>query len=402
MNIKKQIKKLYFFQTVNALNIADSVWVLFLLSRGFTLMEIGLAEGFFHLVSFLCEVPSGMAADLLGRKRAMAASCISSLLSALLMALSTNFAGVCASMGFCALGYNLLSGTLEALTYDSLLIAGQADQYIKVSSVQNTIYRIVQAISGLSSVIAVALGYMKVYLVSALLAMASAAIAYSLTEPLATKAQKHRQQNPFDDLFGRLRRQIRMSKDFLIHQPRILWVMAADCSVACVTYLTYMLLQEHLVTAGVPRAIIGLPLLLIQLAGAIGVILAPRLKARFFKISLGCAAGAGLGTLSAGSNILPIILAGASFAQAADGIIDLHTDNHLNQKFPSDQRATLVSINSILYSCMMIIASPIAGWVCNLWSVTTGLAVLGITLILSTCVCGIIYVIHGKQKQNRK
>ncbi len=47
---------------------------MFLGLRGFSLAEIGLAEGFFHLVSILGELPSGLAADLLGRKRVLAAS----------------------------------------------------------------------------------------------------------------------------------------------------------------------------------------------------------------------------------------------------------------------------------------------------------------------------------------
>ena len=45
---------------------------MFLGLRGFSLAEIGLAEGFFHLVSILGELPSGLAADLLGRKRVLA------------------------------------------------------------------------------------------------------------------------------------------------------------------------------------------------------------------------------------------------------------------------------------------------------------------------------------------
>ena len=399
MNIEKQIKKLYLFQAANALNLTDAVWVLFLLSRGFTLLEVGFAEGFFHLVSFLCEVPSGAAADILGRKRAMVASGISSLISALLMAFSTGFVGVCASMGFSALGYNLLSGTLQALTYDSLLLAGQADRYLKVGAVQNTIYRTVQAVSSLGSVVAVPLGYMGAYLIGGLLASASAAIALSLTEPLVTQDQKNRQRNPFVDLPGRLLRQFRVSKEFLVRRPRAGCIMLADCSAGCVTYLTYMLLQRNFVELGVPEAFVGLPILLIQLAGALGTAAAPRLKSRFFRISMGCAVGVGLGTLLTGSSILPLAAAGAALAKAMDGIIDVRTDNHLNRMFPSDQRATLVSVNSMVYSLMMIPASPAAGWICDLQSTAAGLEILGGTLVLSALVCDAIVVRYRRNVQ---
>ena len=40
-----------------------------LAARGFSLWEIGLAESVYHIVSLFCEVPSGMAADLLAAGR---------------------------------------------------------------------------------------------------------------------------------------------------------------------------------------------------------------------------------------------------------------------------------------------------------------------------------------------
>lgn len=41
---------------------AGSVWVLLLAARGWPLVEIGLAEGLFHVVSLCCELPSGLLA----------------------------------------------------------------------------------------------------------------------------------------------------------------------------------------------------------------------------------------------------------------------------------------------------------------------------------------------------
>lgn len=397
MNIEKQIKKLYLFEFVNAINITDAVWVLFLLSRGYSLFEVGLAEGFFHIVSFICEVPSGFIADIFGRKRTMVAAGVAGAISALLMAASTGFIGICASMGFSALSYNLLSGTRQALTYDSLVMANKSEQYIKVSAVQNTIYRVMQALSSISSVVAVALGYMRAYLVSGLLALFSVIITLFIKEPIVTESQKYRQRSPLADLKSRLKKHINVSKDFLIHHPRTVCIMLADCSVACATYITFMLLQQHLVALGLPKAFIGTPLLIIQLAGAAGTALATRLKGHIFKIAICCAVGAGVGTVLAGSSILPLAVAGAVFANALDGAIDLQVGNILNQEFPSDQRATLVSVESMMYSLLMILVSPTVSFICNLQSVSVGISVLGIALVILTPVCGIIYK-RGKVK----
>lgn len=66
-----------------------------------------------------------MAADLLGRRRTLIFGGALGVVSAATMAFAPSLAFICAGMGLKALGYNLLSGTTEALTYDSLKAAGR-------------------------------------------------------------------------------------------------------------------------------------------------------------------------------------------------------------------------------------------------------------------------------------
>lgn len=93
MNLKKQLSNVYLYTFFSTFTITDAVWVALLAARGFTLAQIGLAEGIFHAVSLLCEVPSGMAADLLGRRRTLAAGGGAVLLSGLAVAGKTRYNG---------------------------------------------------------------------------------------------------------------------------------------------------------------------------------------------------------------------------------------------------------------------------------------------------------------------
>ena len=95
MKIKMQIARLYGLEFLTAFGLAQVIWLALLAGRGFSLAQIGLAEGFFHLVSFLCEVPSGMIADLLGRKRTLVAACLVRAAAALCMVASRGLLGVC-------------------------------------------------------------------------------------------------------------------------------------------------------------------------------------------------------------------------------------------------------------------------------------------------------------------
>ena len=65
--IKNQIRCLYASSILANLSLTGA-WVAILASRGFSLVEIGLAETCYHAARLLTEIPSGTLADVFGRK----------------------------------------------------------------------------------------------------------------------------------------------------------------------------------------------------------------------------------------------------------------------------------------------------------------------------------------------
>ena len=53
MNIKRQSVLMYLYEAALAFRMVDAVWVIFLLERGFSLAEVGTAEGVYHITSML-------------------------------------------------------------------------------------------------------------------------------------------------------------------------------------------------------------------------------------------------------------------------------------------------------------------------------------------------------------
>ncbi len=196
MNLKRQFFFLHIYNFLVSFRVADGVWVVFLLARGFSLAQVGIAEGVFHVVSFLCEVPSGMLADLVGRKRTLALSGLFGMLSALAMAFSQDFFGVCLSMAFQALMYNLCSGTQEALTYDSLKAVGQEGSYLKRNA---WLMGASQASASLSSLLggaAALLGFFPAYLITAACSAVCASAAFALVEPRSPRPSASGRSTP--------------------------------------------------------------------------------------------------------------------------------------------------------------------------------------------------------------
>ena len=138
-NIKKQISRLYSSAIFAQISLSGA-WVAILAARGFSLAQIGFAETVFHIVSILFEIPSGVLADVFGRKKTLLISCLMRIIGNLVMVFSNNFALVCVSIAFQALNYNFSSGSGDALAFDSLKSVGQESHFEKYSSNQVIIY----------------------------------------------------------------------------------------------------------------------------------------------------------------------------------------------------------------------------------------------------------------------
>ena len=181
-NIKAQIHKLYTLTTVGYFRIAGASWVALLALRGFSMFEIGMLESIFHIVSSIFEIPSGVVADVFGRKKTMVLASLVSFVSGLFMILSNNFWSVAFAIGFSALSYNLESGTREALAYDSLKFAGQEEKYNRFASTEMMLYRITSSTATLCAGFALWLGYRKAYAFDIVFSLIAIGIACSLNE----------------------------------------------------------------------------------------------------------------------------------------------------------------------------------------------------------------------------
>lgn len=414
MNIKKQTVLMYLYEAALAFRMVDAVWVIFLLERGFSLAQVGIAEGIYHVTSMIFEVPSGMAADLFGRKRTLLLSGIVGICSAVFMTLEGWTGFVYCAMIFSALSLNLASGTEEALVYDSLLEAGREETYKKVWANISLIARVASALACAASPIAIVIGFKYTYYISAFLYLCTILFVLSVREPAVTKeqkrrvgqasaerrrisagvpeaearkrsaAEKHKMQYAKRELGKRWKQHIRGTVVFIRENPKTMLKLFADAALGCPCYLIMMYLQEHLVNCGWPKSFIGIPLLVIPLAGAAGTRIASKNKGSLKKALLFCGVISGIGICLVGSNVLIIVLAGACIVRMCEGFSEITVSENVNRDFSSDYRATLVSVGSMCYSLLMIAASPATGFLGEHYSVNAAFYLLGVGLLAAT------------------
>lgn len=158
VNIKKQISALYLSSVLGNLSLTGA-WVAILAARGYSLVEIGFAETVFHITSLVFEIPSGVLADVFGRKTMLLVSSIMRMIGNIIMIASHNLFMVCASIAFHAMSYNFTSGSGDALAYDSLKSVDHEDYYEKYASNQILIYRLCNGLSTLCAGFALLIGH---------------------------------------------------------------------------------------------------------------------------------------------------------------------------------------------------------------------------------------------------
>ena len=385
MNLNKQLFRLNAFGFFACLRIPDAVWVVLLTARGFSLWEIGLAEGIFHIVGLVGEIPSGMAADLLGRRRSLAMAGICGMVSALLMAFSTSFVHVCLSMVFSALASNFISGSDEALLYDSLLQSGREMDYLSASARYCQIQNLGSMLSNAASLLSGILGYIGFYLLDALVCLLRVLSAGSLTEPVVTRDQQFREKQPLSHLMQRFRNHVRQVLEFLLSYPYLVFVMLADGLIGLPGYLTLMFLQQRPHELGMDSVWLGIPVMCLSLSRMFGVFIGERLKSiQLRRLYTVCALLVGAGTVCAGTApVVPAVFGAMTASGAMDAWV-LHLQKYLNERFPSDRRATLVSVNMMAYSMLMVLASPFVGWIGDICGTAgAGLCVLGVVVAIA-------------------
>ena len=301
------------------------------------------------------------------------------------MAFAPNLFFICFAMGLNAISNTMFSGTNTALVYDSLKQAGRTEDYIKVSANSSQISTAATALGSLTSTLEQFLHFTGFYLLSALFEGISAFANVLMVEPVVTEAQASREQQTFRDMPHLFAQLVRDSLHALRTCPLAVKLILSNAAISIPSYLTKMFLQQRLIELGWPTALLFLPLLLSGMSCVGGTEIARRLKphslTRFYAA---CALLCGFGTLLVGIAPAWGSISGMMLVQGIIEVYNLYESQRLNDVIPSDQRATIISVDGMMYSLLMIPASPLLGWVGDWFGQAgAGLVLLGVLILLS-------------------
>lgn len=363
----RQIKKLYISSVLGNLSLTGA-WVALLSARGFSLVEIGLAETVFHIVSIIFEIPSGVLADVLGRRKMLIVSTLMRMTAAAVMIASKGLTAVCISLAFQALAYNFSSGTGDALAYDTLKNAGQEqclERFERYNSNQLTIYRLANGISTFFAGLAILIGHRAAYTADLVTGIFQISLLLTLyeTAPLTLSGKRSAGDITRDMVkcFGE-------SLLFLKNAGKALRLMLCNSLVGAADILLLFFLQAKLQERDIPPEMLGIALLVLEMGGIAGSRLILKFPGLSYKAVFAMSALLVTTGILAEHSLSPVIMTfGGFLAAMGDDALQVRTNKLLQEMFPSDKRATLTSADSFAFSVIMILLTLPAGAFFTLW-----------------------------------
>ena len=375
--LRRNISLDYLNTFITNLNMQSSIWVLYLAYCNMNLMQIGLLEGIYHITSMSCEIPSGAWADLVGRKRSMLFSRICITLSCLIMLFSRSFWGFALSFIVQALGNSFNSGSEEALVYDSMKCINEEDHYMKVNGRLNMIIEVSQAIATVTGGILAEYSYVWCYAACVVIALLSFVPVIFMVEPPILEEKEERKSG-----MALVKNHFQISFRILKEDIRILKIIMYYSMIFAAHTLLFFYSQQYFYDLGYSKIQISIVFLFAGILSCLGAIASEKLYARWKnRIATISAVVIAMTLICYGTRNSVIAITAFIVSCFFNAVLYPAESESLNRLIPSEQRATLISVNSMFFSVVMILLFPIAGFMADLWELPRVLMMIGILLL---------------------
>ena len=352
-----------------------SFWILFFIQNGLSLLQIGLLESIFHGTSLLSEIPSGMLADRFSYKTNLYLARIASIVSSILILLGQgNFWIYALAMMVNAWSYNFDSGTNTAFLFDSAVEAGQKDRYLQISSFLSGVAEVTRTLGTVVAGLFVHGALAWTYHIAIGLSLLSILLIYLMKEP----ESKRDERNSLT-----LKRILVVVKQEWQEKPVLFyWMLTYQLvgTIMCMFYFYYQQKISDLASWQVSLIMLigsGFNLLAVYLASQIGK------KWNSNQVFPILVALTGLALLLVGLKTPFAYLSVYLLTNALYAVYQPIYYNDLQAYLPSSVRATMLSINSMMFSLSMIVIFPLTGWLIDTCGFVAVFLVLGLITFLS-------------------
>lgn len=383
-NDARVVQRTYLVLTLLTTLAASFIWginTLFLLDAGLSNTEAFAANAFFTVGQVIFEVPTGVVADTRGRRFSFLLGALTLLSSTLLYLLmwewQAPFVGWAVASILLGLGFTFFSGATEAWLVDALAATGFEGSLESVFGRAQTVSggaMLAGSVAG--GIVAQATDLGVPYILRAAMLGVTFVVAFTFMRDLGFSPR--RGANPVDDVKAVFHGAV----DGGLRNPPVRWLMLAAPFTVGVGFYAFYALQPYLLELyGDPNAysIAGLAAAIVAGAQMIGGIIVPWVRRRFSRRTHALILGGVL-------NVVLLLLIGVipnfwvAIALLAAWAMVFAIEAPIRQAFvngliPSEQRATVLSFDSLMGSAGGVVAQPALGRTADLFGYGTSYVV---------------------------
>lgn len=320
---------------------------------GFSVATIFLIHALFGLFAACFEFPGGYLADRIGYRRAMAVATLFSLTGWLVLGSASGFAVVVAGELLLACSLALTSGTDAALLYESLDELGREDEFARWFGRNRGVGAVSEGTAALAAGLLYSIWPPLPFFVQAGVWAVNAVVVVWLVEPRRTRA-------PEQPVLARVRSIFAFAA---IHSRTLRASIAVVLALGLTTFVPVWIFALYAEGVGVAPSWIGVLWAGANYTVALGLWMADRTAE-----ALGT-----IGTLVASLAVIALGFVGMGFSHAAGGVffyaaiclgrgLNGPVLGHIQQRLiPSADRASLLSINSLLFRATFFLIGPMVG-----------------------------------------
>lgn len=352
-SMKKNLRLFYAFRLLATSYVYLPIFMLFQASRGMTFAESMALGCIFSGVIVLVEVPTGVFADRLGRRRSMLVGALAMMVSCAIATRATAFGELALAEALAALSLALCSGADTAYLYDFLRQHDRAHEYNHRESTASAFHLLGSAIAFGASGFLAEIDLALPYVITAGIAGLAAVIACLMDDDRdLARAAPTRQQ-----LFAAV--------GDVVRNARLAWLVGYSAVVFVLVRATVYLYQPYLQARGLDLVEIGL---LFACVYCVASLVAYRTHALRKRAGDELLLWGLLGVLAvsflalAGASSGPWLLALLGVQAVANGIYSPLTKPLLNAEISdSRRRAAVLSVESMARRVAMGVFTPLVG-----------------------------------------
>jgi len=373
-SVYQNIWKYYVFKFLRGLSFIVPIYILFFLENNLSLSQTMFLLAIFSILTVVLEVPSGVFADLYGRKKSLILGAIIMFLGFFLRAASTSFLEFLFAMILLGTGLAFISGADSALLYDSLKECQKESLYKKISGKAYFFHSTAMALGSFIGGLLVIYGLRTVHYLMLIPYSLLIITAFSFKEP-----EKHKsiiKKNYFSHLLEGI--------SFAITHKKVRNLILFYGFMIGLMISSHHFFQPYMKLINIPITQFGLLYLLFLGISAISSKYAYKIEEKLGEkksiIIIPIIFALQLILMSAFSFYLGFIF--LLLGEFCWGFSRPILKHYINEHIDSSHRATILSISSMFHQLVIAIFSPILGWITDLWTLQTALFVQGTIVII--------------------